>query len=258
MNPLHLYSALFTCSLSLSTANAAFLLIDDFESGNSFGGSTATDPTNPNNTVLEGPISEGSRNRILTAGERLNDNESGTLFFQAIITSHNVGGASDPDGHDISVGLTANGNNGFGDYIAQVGFVTTSGTNTDLRVRNGNGTGGGGFTTVGSLSLNTLYNIWIVTDLTENNYDVYVEGAGFTGQQQVANNFGFRQTLDPGPLTNILLKEGGADALNSPLLVDNFYSEQGMENLTNPVPEPSSVLLVGAGCLGLALRRCRF
>ena len=174
-----------------------------------------------------------------------------------MITSHNVGGASDPDGYDTSVGLTANGNTGFGDYIAQVGFVTTSGTNTDLRIRNGNGMGGGDFTTVGSLSLNTLYNIWVVTDLTANNYDVYVEGAGFTGQEQVANNFGFRQTADPGSLTNVLLKEGGGTALNSPLLIDNFYSEQGMQNLTNPVPEPSSALLVGFGCLGLALRRSR-
>ncbi len=174
-----------------------------------------------------------------------------------MITSHN-GDANDPDGHDTSVGLTANGGNGFGDYIAQLGFVSTGATNTDFRVRNGNGTGGGGFTTVGSLGLNTLYNIWIVTDLTSNNYDVYIEGAGFTGQQQVANDFGFRQTLDPGPLTTILLKEGGGAALDSPLLLDNFYSEQGMQNLTNPVPEPSSALLVGLGCLGLALRRRRF
>lgn len=248
-----LVSALCLTALCSVPAQAALVLVDDFEGVNSFsGGTIIVDPLNPANKVLSfGSVESSTAIRNLSAGERIPDGAVGTLFFQA-----NIPG----DNRDVSLGLSEQDQaDGFPQYLSQVLFLDGNNTVSNpnfVQVRNGNGAGGGPSPTVIADPVeNSLYNFWMVMDEPAGLYDLYVQGPGFASQTLIADNFGFRRSFAPGNIDRILLKEGGNGSGN--ILFDNFYIDTTGINLANPtaIPEPASLALLGLVALAIGARR---
>lgn len=171
-------------------------------------------------------------------------NTVGTLFFQANFSNFSAG---------ASFGLGPSTISDFSGYNTQLAF-TGAGA---FVVQNG-----GSQATINnvSLSLNTWYNFWVVADNSTNTWTAYIQGGSIGSVTQLAtaggSTFGFRNTA-AGNITTFMVAKGGGSTAN-PVYLDDIYF--GLGNLAgiNPIPEPSSSLLIGAGVGLLALRRRRF
>jgi hypothetical protein len=100
------------------------------------------------------------------------------------------------------------------------------------------------------------YNLWVVVnnDAVDPTYDLYYS-AGMAAPVLVAADANWRNTgaLPIGQDLNAIgfMAAGGAGGR---LLIDNIYYAQGVD-LSNPVPEPAALALMGLGGLAMIRRR---
>lgn len=258
-------------------AQADFVLVDDFDQynaglldgqttgwdnplGNTFDNQISVDPAGAGNQVLEvAPGSSTSQRIAITVpvSQRIAIGDTGTLFFRV-----RLDGQINGEVRDVRVGLndqnpttvtTTGGHEAYVEVQDASTFVAFDGPTGD----NGNGT-----QALGAAAPDEWYNVWLVADTVSLSYDVYMQGAGFTGQQLVAEGFGFRnansvndvpQALEDALGTiNLRPNQGGPNGTSS-VWFDDFYIDPSSRNLTNPaiIPEPSS--LAFGGCVAVLL-----
>ncbi len=237
---------------SVPAASAAFVLVDDFDSytdgaalGSQGGWMSAdadntvgVDPTDGSNNVLSTDTTNtgGDSNIFNTVSLPLGS--TGTLFGRFYI----AGGTS-----NVSFGLSDETSpSGFGSFEAQ--NVVTGGK---LRGRDG-----GGFAdlTNGSNEADDIgvwYNFWMVMDNADpgQTLQTYIQSDGdsdFATQLAVSDPSppqDFRdQVPDTGDLVTLFLRVDVSQNQNG-VLFDDFYFDDAGENLVNPIPEPSTLVL---------------
>jgi hypothetical protein len=257
--------ALLACGLILvggQIASAGWILIDDFE------GYTAGDPLDGSGgwvastvagagTIEDDPLATGNNvaqvtripysdkgARIDLGANAIAEGATGTVFFQAMRVS------------------TSSFSMGFADNAFP---VTQDGTEGNMNVRvYGNGCRDAGTNRIfdnGSMGTNVWVNYWLVVDNQNDTFKVYQEG----------NDAPTQTLLQVGALTDFNFATDTANALQyfgwavnqwgsdpDRLYMDNIYIYDGSgDNLSNPVPEPATMGLLGLGTLGIAALRRR-
>jgi hypothetical protein len=256
-------------------ARAAFVAIDNFNSyvqGSNingqggwgtgaqanFGAVVAADPASAANNVLQ-TSNTGGTGRVFNdflASRSLSvpTGTSATLFSRFRSTAAGVDiafGSSDLDQAALLADATSGAR--FNNFEAY-GRVVTNGT--QFQVRNG-----GGFTDgVNSyvVAPDTWYNLWFVLDNTAFTYKAYVQGPSDAGPVQylggtATGDFAFRTTATPhGNLISYLLD---SNATSGSTYFDDIYLDPAGANLSNPIPEPTSLALAAFCGLALYFRR---
>ena len=243
--------AIVFCSIvafATGQASAEWVLLSDFDSLNTGtlgnqGGWTAApddiyqvtaDPDNPANQAVQ--VSSGGGNAYIALGGGVAEGETSTLFFRA--RNGNPGdlvfGSSD-------VAAPA----AWGDYE---GYMRLAAGNVDVR-------DAGGFSNGGTYSADTWTNVWLVLDNASDMTTMYSS----VGMEPAGNAVtgGFRNTTTDALVTANIRAGNNQAGVNGYL--DDIYMSAGT-NLTNPVPEPNSLLLVliSGFCLtGLLRQRSR-
>lgn len=260
-------------SLLASNAHAGFVSVDTFEQysvgfldgqstdwynplGNIFDNQISVDPADNTNQVLEIAPGSSTNQRIaltVPAAVQIAVGDTGTLFFRV-----RIDGQIDGETRDVRIGLND---------VNPTTSTTTGQHETYIEVNNAvdlvafdgpTGANGNGTQTLTTPDPDAWYNVWMVANTATLSYDVYLEGPGLTGVELVANNFGFRnansvndvpQALEDALGTiNIRPNGGGANGTSS-VWFDDFYIDPSNENLTNPIPEPASLSLLGLGAM---------
>lgn len=259
-------------------ASAAFVLVDDFESG--FGGWTdvtsntgdaipdfgiVSDPDDSGNQALQVVRTHNSWDS--TAYKPLGANSilegtTGTLFYRIRnfinpTAPRGTAGTGTVAGGDLSAGASdtapaANSNGGgFGDLEAYATLAGTTAGAGQVRVRNAGTTA-----TVGAYNANTWTNIWLVINNQADTYSLYSSEGSNPAAQVGAGGYGFRNGAAANDLISFYIRSGFGQTVgsrNETGLIDDVYVDNTGSNLANPtvVPEPASWMLV-AMCLTLS------
>lgn len=227
-----------TLAAVAGTAGAAWTLIDDFESydvGTNIHGQNGWTATGELQTVQDDPGAFGNQALQVTQDRKhiykaatIADGDTGTLFFRF----HVPAGQS----VDFGVGTTIENPPVDGTHISDYFRIV----GTSLQVHHNNGWRG-----VGSYSTGSWYNVWNVIDNQNDKWHAYIEGPGFTGQQQLAygstTDFDFRHGGGTNDLVNFYIPTNANHAGHA--YVDDIYLHSTAADLANPIP-PSSVVLI--------------
>ena len=267
----HLQRALLLLLLP-SPAFAAFSLVENFDTfgvgslNNQDGGdlqnpwtanaqwSVVSAPAGGSGNAISGQAqaSDGAAFRALNTAID-NANTASTLFFRLYRTG----------GVNMSAGLSDDAVPAlFAGYEIQLNAQNNGTPNDSFKARDA-----GAFDDLGAgtFAVSTWYNVWMVVNNSTNFYELYMNQGDFgtagTTQIHIPDpnqpgdfQFGFRNG-GVNPLTTLIFAMGNAP-LTGTMVVDDIYIDNSGQNLVNPVPEPSSALLVGAAAtLGLASRR---
>jgi autotransporter-associated beta strand protein len=164
--------------------------------------------------------------RSLPTDAVINAGEVGTIFFRMNPRT------DDPDHSFGLADIAETGGQNFGNFEVQVAALqgTTPGSgNFNLAVRNG-----GSITTVAAdQPINTWYNVWLVVDRVNNNFDMYMNTGNGAATTPIATNFAFRNGAAPGPLSFLLGLSNSAPVENG-VRYDDVYYMHG-EALNNPL-----------------------
>lgn len=271
-------TAVIALILASRVASAAFVLVDDFESG--FGGWTdvtsttgdaipdfaiVADPDDSGNQALQVVRTHNSWDsaayKPLGANSIL-DGTTGTLFYRIRnfinpTAPRGTAGTGTVPGGDLSAGASdvapaANSNGGgFGDLEAYATLAGTAASIGEVRVRNGGTT-----SAVGNYTANTWTNIWLVIDNQANAYSLYSSEGSNPAVQVGAGGYGFRNGAATNDLISFYIRSGFGQTVggrNETGLIDDVYVDNTGVNLANPivVPEPASWMLL-AMCLTLS------
>ena len=144
------------------------------------------------------------------------------------------------DSVDHSFGLSDLATPGwFSDFEVQMAILEneTAGV-VDLAGRNG-----GAAQRVAQLNVGQWYNVWAVIDQTTDTYDLYLTGglADATEADKIASGFAFRNGTADDLVTFFAFGTRGEN-----VRLDDIYLFDGVA-LSNPIPEPATVLLLGLG-----------
>jgi autotransporter-associated beta strand protein len=164
--------------------------------------------------------------RSLPTDAVINAGEVGTIFFRMNPRT------DDPDHSFGLADIAETGGQNFGNFEVQVAALqgTTPGSgNFNLAVRNG-----GTITTVAAdQPINNWYNVWLVVDRVNNNFDMYMNTGNGAATTPIASNFSFRNGAAPGPLSFLLGLSNSAPTENG-VRYDDVYYMHG-EALNNPL-----------------------
>lgn len=250
--------------MSVGTADAAFVLQDDFESYNvgvlagqgDWVGNTiysvasgVSDGDGGTTQAVQFPVDAGAGpggNEVIRTSFSESIGTAGTVFFQyRTQTTSNFGNGIGVTDVDIV-------NAGFGDQVAYPSVIS----DTELAARDGgNATN---VTISDELTGDTWHNVWMVLDDVTDTYDVYVS----SGRDNIATpttsvtGLEFRRT-PAGAIDTFYFFNFQSGDLETEMYVDNIYLDASAENLSNPIPEPASLALVGAGAALMMFRRKR-
>ena len=250
-----LAAAMGTLALAATSANAAFVVIDDFESH-----TLGTAPTSANGWVESGtqavtsgliiadPDDAGNQVAELTArnsgydialgGNSIADSTTGTVFFRVQTTTGSEFFAYATREDVPTTGWWDKDDAGAGND----GSITQPRYNAGATVAQSDG---------------TWYNFWAVANNTADTFDLY-RSTGTDGQGDASFI-----TIDTG----VAFGGSGTGALDhfffagdgglATAMIDDIYVDNSGVNLANPtiIPEPSSAALLGLGGLALILRR---
>ena len=234
---------------SVSTSQAAFMVLDNFESAalnsdlhgriapgsgtawvTNVNGATATpsttidvvvDPADSGNkavifTTAQNHIAYNNLGVALTTGESSTVGAAtGTLFFRIRLAPQrqNYGvGWSDGGSQITGASTTAPSSNNFNNFEA---LINSDGSTDTVRARNGTG-----WTTPVASADDVWYNVWFVaknnTGRNANDtYDAYIQGGAFATQTSLGTSLQFRANtatdeLGGDPLDYFLMRQGGA------------------------------------------------
>lgn len=164
--------------------------------------------------------------RSLPTDAVINAGEVGTIFFRMNPRT------DDPDHSFGLADIAETGGQNFANFEVQVAALqgTTPGSgNFNLAVRNG-----GTITTVApDQPINNWYNVWLVVDRVNNNFDMYMNTGNGAATTPIATNFAFRNGAAPGPLSFLLGLSNSAPTENG-VRYDDVYYMHG-EALNNPL-----------------------
>ncbi len=223
----------------------------------------ATDPVSAGNQVLHVTTSDGtSQGSVGKLGYNIAsvpdanpsmDSVSGTVFFRARYEGQARTSVGMSDINTINAST-------FNDFETQLIFNSMTSATPSLRSGNGSGT------ISPTMLQNTWYNVWMVIDNTGTSgqtgnsdaYRLYVQSdadANFATQTLVTPDSNvFRNfTQNANSLVSFVVKGGGSNT-GSVWLDDIYIDETGL-NLNNPIPEPTSAMLLLGGVALLAMRR---
>jgi len=260
---------------SSSSAQAQWELLDDFEGLDTgpLEGQVGWTVTNPGvyevaddllgsgNKVLYVPTGSGSggggagsNNASIFLGAGIADGDTGTAFFRMSIGKNNDPVGSGLVGADFVFGAS--------DIATPEGWSNYEGymvlKDGNFRVRNG-----GNFDTIVGTNYvpDEWYNIWLVLDNAANETSLYssqgTDPAVFLGTGDFRNTHDgpydhniTAHNVQNDPLVTLNLRIGellnGTDGQ-----LDSIYFDPSGANLSNPIPEPTSLVLA-AGCFLLA------
>jgi hypothetical protein len=101
------------------------------------------------------------------------------------------------------------------------------------------------------------YNVWAVINQSTDRFDVYLTSgsAGAADADKVASNAAFRVGTANPLVSFVALVQGYAGAPSeNKVRLDDIYLFDGVM-LSNPVPEPAAMLILGVGSLFLRKRK---
>jgi len=246
---IHTVAALALTALS---SQAAFVLVDDMESGNNWAsngtaptGGVVADPAGGGNNVYsivgQADQNADASDAWLSLGTGIANNTTGTLFFRVRV-------ADDAGDFNWVFGSSDVADPGtWGDYEGYGVMDSVNNTvGNEVAVRNG-----GSFTTFTSASADTWYNVWLVLDNTSDITTMYF-GTGDSGT--AATQSGTFRNGTTASLDRLFVRN---NVLDSTGYIDDVYLDTSGANLANPIPEPSSLALLFCGAASFVVRRRR-
>ncbi len=245
--------------LGAGVAQAEFLVVEDFEGldldriggqngwvASGLSGEVVTLPGQGDNQVLELTVDTG----VLRKGLTIPTGETRMLFLRFRFDGS----------HNYSLGMSRlTAPTEYSDFGPELRRVTAQ---DRLEIHDGST-----YETLDELTHLTWYNLWALVDNASGTTQVWMHArdgqAATTGDQLDDDEgdtvFNFRSFVSGNDLVNFYLKASDGGSGPAPLWLDDIYMENvdGSANLTNPVPEPTTAVLLVLACLPALRRRWR-